>query len=231
MLKQVGGRDAHLVEGLTAFIGVGFIDGWKVVGKVLNIFIRLLFPLFLWSPLVVAQDSATDQEPEQNLVRFACQRYDLFNEKYLDTVILLDQISIDVIDPRKIGGVSTAPASVMIDPNHPRSYSGRFYSGATEFRLRIYKASLRSNKQSVAQIIEALESQEAAMDLMGDGGREDADFYFANNKELDGYLMVMIIYDLRSQPLEVRLETTHGDFHHTFGDGTYHCQKPLLISK
>ncbi len=203
------------------------VDGWKVVGKFLKV-ISLLFPLVLWSHLVVAQDSSGYQAPKQDLVRFACQRFDRFDsfdEQYLDRVILLDQLSVDVINPMQAGGIRTAPASVMIDPNHPR----RTYSGATKFRLRIYRASLRSNEKSVAQIIEELESQKAEMDLMGDGGREDSNFYFGSH-ELDGRLKGMIIYDLGSQPLEALLETEHGGFY-TLGDGEYYCQQPLLISK
>lgn len=154
-----------------------------------------------------------------SLLRFTCQKYYISDGELANRVFILEQTSIKQIDSSQV-----IDGSDLINPK------GKYYTGETEFRMRIYNASLISDDQTKEEIIEELLKQEASrdttnrlLDFKGTGGRLELTIDFGSK---DPYNKSILI-DLNDLS-EAQMQTNSGATN-MLEDGFYRCEEPVLI--
>lgn len=141
-----------------------------------------------------AMTDQADKHPKR--VRFVCQAYDIFDQKFRNRVIIVEQTSTKSLS--RYSPLDWVAGSSFIDLNSKDIYMGM--TGTTEFRMRIYIATLFSDDKTEQEIIEDLlkkpgdfrvakyEFQDPApMDYTGTGHRDKSTFYFVYERKRDGF--------------------------------------------
>ena len=151
----------------------------------------VLLPFLMVTSGTIPAKSDQIDKPSQ-MVRFVCQSYDRFDFEFRNRVLILDQTSTKTLD--NFSGLDKVEGSSLIDLTSRAVYMGA--TGTAEFRMRIYIATLISDKRTEEEIIEELskkpgdfrvakyEFQDSApMDYVGTGYRDGPNFFFRHARE------------------------------------------------
>ena len=159
---------------------------------------------------------------DNNLVRFACQKYSVSNGQLLSTVVIVEQTSVKKFEDTEIINGS----DMIKDPLE------NVYTYDTAFRMRIYNGvSLVSNEKTKGEIIGELLNTRASLDKDGDlmdftgtGYRDGTWFNFDSLTPYDFKVFYLNLEDLSKG--QIRTNSGAINMHE---DGFYQCEEPVLI--